>query len=100
MGLNCSGAEDHDRWLVEEEPFCLGGKVHRRTSWVEQAWHREGLLRRAQKAWAYGTPPPLAIQFKEVGEILKNVEVTCAEFRQVVLIVQLVLRLDLYTELL
>ena len=67
---------------------------------MEQAWHREGLLQRAQKAWAYGTPPPLAILFKEVGEILKNVEVTCAEFRQAVLIVQLVLRLDLYIELL
>ena len=40
------------RLVEEEEPFCLGGKVHRRTSWVEQSLHREGLLRRAQKAWA------------------------------------------------
>ena len=38
-------AEGCGLWLVEEEePFCLGGKVHRRTSWVEQAWHREDLL--------------------------------------------------------
>ena len=52
------GADTEGRGLQlveEEEPFCLGGKVHRRTSWVEQALHREGLLRRAQKAWAYGT---------------------------------------------
>ena len=50
---NSGGAKGCSLWLVEEEePFCLGGKVHRRTSWVEQAWHREGLLRRAQKAWA------------------------------------------------
>ena len=38
--------------LVEEEPFCLRGKMQRRTLWVEQALHREGLLQRAQKAWA------------------------------------------------
>ena len=39
------GAEGRDLWLVEEEEsFCLGGKVQRRTSWAEQAWHREGLL--------------------------------------------------------
>ena len=45
MGLNSSGAEGRDRWLVEEgEPFCLGGQVHRRTLWVEEALHREGLL--------------------------------------------------------
>ena len=55
MGLNSGGAEGRGPWLVEEEePFCLGGKVCRRISWVEQAWHREGLLQRAQKAWAYG----------------------------------------------
>ena len=54
-GSNSGGAEGRDQRLVEEKPFCLGGKVHRRTSWVEQALHREGLLRRAQKAWAYGT---------------------------------------------
>ena len=41
---------------------------------------------------------PLAIPFKEVGEILKNVKVKCADFRPVVLIVKLVLRPDLYTE--
>ena len=47
------GAEGRGLRLVkEEEPFCLGGKAHRRTSWVEQALRREGLLRRAQKAWA------------------------------------------------
>ena len=44
MGLN-SRSVDGSYWQsVGEEPFCLGGKVHRRTSWVEQAWHREGLL--------------------------------------------------------
>ena len=42
---------------------------------------------------------PLAIPFKEVGEILKNVKVKCANFRPAVLIVKLVLRPDLYTEL-
>ena len=42
---------------------------------------------------------PLAILFKEVGEILKNVKVKCADFRPVVLIVKLVLRPDLYTKL-
>ena len=32
------GAEGRGLRLVEEEePFCLGGKVHRRTLWVEQA---------------------------------------------------------------
>ena len=36
---------------------------------------------------------PLAILFKEVGEILENVKVKCPEFRQAVL------RPDLYTEL-
>ena len=45
MVLNSSGAEGRDRQLVEEgEPFCLGGQVHRRTLWVEEALHREGLL--------------------------------------------------------
>ena len=43
-GSNSGGAEGHDRWLVEEEPFGLGGKVHRMTSWVEQFLHRDGLL--------------------------------------------------------
>ena len=42
---------------------------------------------------------PLAIPLKEVGKILKNVQVKCAELRPVVLIVQLVLRPDLYTQL-
>ena len=51
----CGRSEGRGLQLVEEEPFCLGGKVHRRTAWVEQALYREGLLRRAQKAWAYGT---------------------------------------------
>ena len=51
VGSNSGGAEGL-RLVEEEEPFCLGGKVHRRTLWVEQAWPREGLLRRAQKAWA------------------------------------------------
>ena len=56
MVLNSSGAEGRDRQLVEEgESFCLGGQMHRRTLWVEEALHREGLLQRAQKAWAYGT---------------------------------------------
>ena len=41
---------------------------------------------------------PLAILFEEVGKILKDVKVKCAEFRPVVLIVQLVLRPDLYAE--
>ena len=60
MGLNSEGAEVHDQPLVEEELFCLWGKVHRRTSWVEQALHKEGLLRRARKAWAYGTSDHLS----------------------------------------
>ena len=42
---------------------------------------------------------PFAIPFKEVSEILKNVQVKCAELRSAVLIVQLVLRPDLYTQL-
>ena len=82
VGSNSRGAEGHDWWLVEEEePFCLGDKVHRRTLWVEEASRREGLLRRTQKAWAYGSPPPLAILFKEVGEILKSVKVKCARIQ-------------------
>ena len=32
-GLNSRGAEGHGWLLVEQEPFCLGGKVYRRTSW-------------------------------------------------------------------
>ena len=45
VGLRGAGTEGHDLWLVgEKEPFCLGGKVHRRTSWVEQALYWEGLL--------------------------------------------------------
>ena len=68
--------------LVEEEyPFCLGGKVHRRTSWMEQAWHREGLLRRPQKAWAYRTSDHLPIPFKDVSEILKNVKVKMCQIQ-------------------
>ena len=42
MRLNCRGVEGRYWQLVEKEPFCLGGKVHIRTSWVEQALHREG----------------------------------------------------------
>ena len=42
---------------------------------------------------------PLAIPLKEVGEILKQGKVKCAEFTTAVLIVQSVLRPDLYTEL-
>ena len=35
-GSNSAGAEGCGPWLAEEEePFCLGGKVYRRTSWVE-----------------------------------------------------------------
>ena len=65
--LRGAGAEGHGLWLVdEEEPFYLGGKVHRRTSWVEQALYREGLLRRAQKAsLGIGDLRPLAIPFKK-----------------------------------
>ena len=66
MGSNSGGAEGCGLLLVEEEePFCLGGKVHRRTLWVEQAWHREGLLRRAQQAWAYGTSDHLPFRFRK-----------------------------------
>ena len=65
-GSNSRGAEGHDQSLVEEEePFGLRGKVHRRTSWVEQAWHREGLLQRAQKAWAYGTSDHLLFHLRK-----------------------------------
>ena len=49
---NSGDAEGRDGRLVEEEPFCLGGKVHRRISWMEQALHSGGLFRRAQNAWA------------------------------------------------
>ena len=63
---NSGGVEGCSLRLVEEEePFCLGGKVHRRTSWVEQALHREGLLRRAQKAWAYGTSDHLPFRLRK-----------------------------------
>ena len=66
MGSNSSGADGRNRWLVEEEePFCLGGKVHIRTSWVEQALHKEGLLQRAQKAWVYGTSDHLPFRLKK-----------------------------------
>ena len=61
------GADTEGRGLQlveEEELLCLGGKVHRRTSWVEQALHREGLLRRAQKAWAYGTSDHLPFRLR------------------------------------
>ena len=65
-GSNSGGAEGHHWWLFEEkEPFCLEGKVHRRTSWVEQAWHREGLLQSAQKAWAYGTSGHLPFRLRK-----------------------------------
>ena len=88
-GSNSGGVEGrHGRLVEKEEPFCLGGKVQRRTSWVEQALYREGLLRRAQKAsLGIGDLRPLAIPFKEVGEILKNVKVKCADFRPAVLII-------------
>ena len=44
-GQSPGGAEGLGLRLPEkEEPFCLGGKVHRRTSWVEQALYWEGLL--------------------------------------------------------
>ena len=43
-GFQTPGVRKVTVQLVEkEEPFCLEGKVHR-TSWVEQALHREGLL--------------------------------------------------------
>ena len=62
MELNSGGAEGHGLQLVEEEePFCLGGKVHRKTTWSELALYREGLLRRAQKVWAYGTSDHLPL---------------------------------------
>ena len=65
--LRGAGAEGHGLWLVdEEEPFYLGGKVHRRTSWVEQALHREGLLRRAQKACAEGTSDHLPFRLRKL----------------------------------
>ena len=67
MGSNSSGADGRNRWLVEEEePFCLEGKVHRRISWVEQALYREGLLQRAQKAWAYGTSNHLPFRLRKL----------------------------------
>ena len=67
LGLNSRGVEGHCLRLVEEEePFCLGGKVHSRTSWVEQALHREGLLRRTQKAWAYGTSDHLSFHLRKL----------------------------------
>ena len=62
---NSGDAEGRDGRLVEEEPFCLGGKVHRRTSWVEQALHREGLIQRAQKAWAYGASNHLPFRLRK-----------------------------------
>ena len=84
---NSGDAEGRDGRLVEEEPFCLGGKVHRRTSW----WSRPcigGACSEGPKTLGHrGPPTPLAILFKEVGEILKNVKVKCAEFRPAVLIV-------------
>ena len=66
MELNSGGAEGHGLQLVEEEElFCLGGKVHRRTSWVEQALHREG-----PKGLGIWDLRPFAIPFEEVSEIL------------------------------
>ena len=65
-GSNSGGAEGHGLRLVkEEEPFCLGGKAHRRTSCVEQALHREGLLRRTQKPWEYGTSNHLPFHLRK-----------------------------------
>ena len=84
MGSNSRGEEGRSLQLVEEEePFCLGGKVHRRTSWVELFLHREGLLEGPKRLGHMG---PLAIPFKEVGEIFENVKVKCADFRPAVLI--------------
>ena len=60
------GAEGLGLQVVEEEPICLGGKLHRRTSWVERALHREGLLQRAQKAWAYGTSDHLSFCLRKL----------------------------------
>ena len=38
MELNSGGAEGHGLQLVEEEePLCLGGTVHRKTTWSELA---------------------------------------------------------------
>ena len=62
----CGRSEGRGLQLVEEEPFCLGGKMHRRTLWVEQALHREGLLRRTQKAWAYGTSDHLSFHLRKL----------------------------------
>ena len=64
-GLSAGGAEGCCLWLAEEEePFRLGGKVHGRTSWAEQAL-REGLLRRAQKAWAEGISDHLPFRLRK-----------------------------------
>ena len=63
-GSNSRGAEGRDQQLVEEEPFCLGGKVHRRTSWVEQFLHREG-----PKGLGIWDLRSFAIPFEEVSEI-------------------------------
>ena len=66
-GVELRGCEGRGLQLVEEEePFCLGGNVHRRTSWVEQALHREGLLQRTQKAWAYGTSDHLPFHLRKL----------------------------------
>ena len=66
VGLNFRDVEGRGLRLVEEEePFCLGGKVHKRTSWVEQALHWEGLLQRAPKAWAYGTSDHLPFHLRK-----------------------------------
>ena len=49
--------------------------MHRRTSWVEQFLHREGLLQRAQKARAYGISDPLPFHLRKLvrsDKILKS----------------------------
>ena len=73
------GAEGRNLRLVEEEePFCLGGKVQRRNG---------GPAPKGPKCLGIGDLGPLAIPFEEVGEILENVKVKCADLRPAVLIV-------------
>ena len=79
-GLSTGGAEGCCLWLAEEEePFRLGGKVHRRTSWAEQALR--GPAPKGPKGLGREDLRPLAIPFKEVSEILENVKVKCADLR-------------------
>ena len=42
----------------------------------------------------------LTILFEEISEVLENVEIKCAKFRPVVLVIQMVLRPDLHAKLL